>query len=73
MISREDSNYCYEYSNYYKILPQINNWNKDKKRIKRGRKVLEGFVYTSDNNTEWMKKSELKKWIDINKDHVGKI
>jgi len=73
MISREDSNYCYEYSNYYKILPQINNWNKDKKRIKRGKKVLEGFVYTSDNNTEWMKKSELKKWIDINKDHVGKI
>jgi UDP-N-acetylglucosamine 4,6-dehydratase len=59
--------------NYYKILPQINNWNKDKKRIKHGKKVLEGFVYTSDNNTEWMKKSELKKWIDINKDHVGKI
>ena len=73
MISREDSNYCYEYSNYYKILPQINNWNKDKKRIKRGKKVLEGFVYTSDNNTEWMKKSELKKWIDINRDYIGKI
>jgi UDP-N-acetylglucosamine 4,6-dehydratase len=73
MISREDSNYCYEYSKYYKILPQLNNWNKDKKRIKNGKKVLEGFVYTSDNNSEWMKKSELKKWISINKDLIGKI
>ena len=73
MISREDSNYCYEYSKYYKILPQINNWNKDKKRIKSGKKVPEGFVYTSDNNSEWMKKSELKKWIDINRDYIGKI
>ena len=73
MISREDSNYCYEYSKYYKILPQLNNWNKDRKRIKRGKKVLQGFVYNSNDNSEWMKKSDLKKWIDANKDNIGKI
>jgi hypothetical protein len=38
MISQEDSNYCFEYSSYYKILPQLNNWHKDKKRIKTAKK-----------------------------------
>ena len=73
MISKEDSRYCYEYSSYYKILPKLNNWGKDKKRIKSGKKVPEGFVYTSDSNSEWMKKSDLKKWININKDYIEKF
>jgi len=66
MISSDDSYSTYEYSNYYKILPQINEWGKDNLRIKNGKKVLEGFVYSSDNNKEWMTKSNLKKWIDSN-------
>ena len=63
MISSEDSYYTYEYSNYFKILPQINNWDKDKNRIKCGVKVENDFVYSSDNNSEWMSKADLKKWI----------
>ena len=39
MISVEDSNYTYEYKSYYKILPSINNWNRDHKRIKSGKKL----------------------------------
>jgi len=66
MISSDDSYSTYEYSNYYKILPQINEWGKDNLRIKNGKKVLEGFVYSSDNNKEWMTKPNLKKWIDSN-------
>ena len=73
MISREDSNSCYEYSDYFKILPQINNWNKDKKRIKRGKKVIDGFVYNSENNSKWMTKTELKKWIYKNQNKIGKV
>ena len=73
MISKEDANYCYEYPKYYKILPQIYNWSKDKKRIKNGKKVPNDFIYSSNINTEWMKKSDLKKWIDINKYYIGKI
>ncbi len=73
MISREDSNSCYEYSDYFKILPQINNWNKDKKRIKRGKKVIDGFVYNSENNSKWMTKTELKKWIYKNQNNIGKV
>ena len=50
MISKDDSNSTYEYSHYYKILPQINEWAKDKFRIKKGKKVPHGFHYSSDNN-----------------------
>ena len=67
MISSDDSYSTYEYSDYYKILPQINRWEKDDLRIKDGVKVPEGFIYSSDNNQEWMKKSELQNWINYNK------
>ena len=73
MISIEDSLYTYEYTDYFKILPQINNWDKDKKRIKDGFRVDEGFTYSSDNNSEWMTKSELKTWLDNNRDSIGII
>jgi Predicted nucleoside-diphosphate sugar epimerases len=59
MISSEDSLTTYSYDGYYKILPSINNWHKDKARIKEGIKVDEGFVYSSDNNDHWMTKDEL--------------
>ena len=67
MISQEDSNYSFEYPSYYKILPQLNNWHEDRKRIKGGKKVSKNFVYNSNTNSDWMKKSDLKKWIMINK------
>jgi UDP-N-acetylglucosamine 4,6-dehydratase len=73
MIGSEDSSFTYEYPEYFKILPQINEWAFDKNRIKDGVKVTEGFVYSSDSNHEWMNKSELKKWIDNNKNCIGKI
>ena len=72
MISSDDANSTYEYSDYYKILPQINMWVKDNLRIKDGVKVPEGFVYSSDNNSEWMTKSNLQKWIDENQNYIGK-
>ena len=71
MISTEDSYSTYEYSNYYKILPQINNWGKDRLRIKKGKKVPKGFIYSSDNNSKWMTKLELKTWVEINKKYIN--
>ena len=73
MISTEDSYSTYEYSNYYKILPQINNWGKDRLRIKKGKKVPKGFIYSSDNNSKWMTKLELKTWVETNKKNIGNI
>ena len=63
MIGIEDADHTYEYPGYYKILPAINDWSKDKKRIKSGKKVARNFQYTSDNNKDWMTKEDLKKWI----------
>ncbi len=67
MIGSEDSYYTYEYRDYFKILPKINNWDRDTQRIKKGIKVPEGFIYSSKNNTDWMTKDKFKKWLDFNK------
>lgn len=73
MIGCEDAPFTYEYDDYYKILPAIHGWNKDLIRIAGGKQVGENFVYSSDNNTEWMKKSELTNWVENNIDELGKI
>ena len=70
MIGSDDSNSTFEYSDYYKILPQINEWEKDNSRIKNGKKVPDGFNYTSNTNQDWMTNSELKKWIDKNQNYI---
>ena len=73
MIGEEDSFYTYSYSDYFKILPAINDWSTCKLRIKDGEKVPEGFVYSSDNNKEWMSREELSNWIEKNRDKIGAI
>jgi UDP-N-acetylglucosamine 4,6-dehydratase len=73
MIGAEDAYYTYEYPEHYKILPAINNWDQDINRIKDGSKVTEGFVYSSDNNSDWMTDAELKAWIDANPEKIGAI
>jgi FlaA1/EpsC-like NDP-sugar epimerase len=73
MIGVDDSYSTYEYPFYYKILPQLYEWGKDKLRIKNGKKVPGGFVYSSETNHEWMTKIELQKWININKYNILKV
>ena len=73
MIGEEDSYYTYEYEDYFKILPSIHDWSQDPIRINNGKKVPEGFRYSSDNNREWMSIEALQEWIDINKEKIGKI
>ena len=73
MISSEDAYYTYEYPEHFKILPTINNWATCAKRIKDGKRVAEGFVYSSDSNSEWMGEVELQAWIDLNRDKIGSI
>ena len=73
MIGSEDAMFTYEYQDYFKILPQINNWDKDAGRIKGGTLVKEGFIYTSESNSDWMTKGELIKWVEKNKTKIGEI
>tara|TARA_B100001059_G_scaffold236798_1_gene290522 strand:- start:325 stop:1323 length:999 start_codon:yes stop_codon:yes gene_type:complete len=73
MIGAEDAAHTFEYEGYYKILPAINNWSNDPNRIGDGKKVSEGFSYSSDNNSEWMTRDELANWINYNQNKIGKI
>ena len=73
MIGPEDALYTYEYSGYFKILPSINGWSQDPDRIGKGVKVDPAFLYSSDNNKEWMEISELKDWIEKNHNKIGNI
>ena len=43
MVGTEDAPYTYEYSGHYKILPAINDWFLDKRRIGAGTPVPDGF------------------------------
>jgi len=72
MISIEDAPHTYEYDKYYKILPAIYNWSLDPERIANGRRVHDDFVYSSDNNNEWMTVAVLRDWIRTNQQKIGK-
>jgi len=73
MIGSEDALYTYEYPGHFKILPSIHNWSEDQARIGNGVKVAPDFVYSSDNNSEWMSIAELQEWIENNRSKIGNI
>ena len=64
MIGIEDAPYTREYLDYFKILPQLNEWHLDTNRIKDGLKVNDDFVYCSNLNSDWMSKETLRNWLE---------
>ena len=66
MIGIDEAHLTYEYSSYYKILPQLNKWKKNKLIVDGGKKVPFDFYYSSDKNSEWMTKFEFRKWLNNN-------
>lgn len=73
MIGLEDAPHTYEYEGHYKILPAIHNWSSDPTRINSGIKVDERFMYTSDNNTEWMSIETMRDWIEPHRNKIGQV
>lgn len=53
MVTREDSSTTYEYDKHYIIYPHYNWWNKDN-ILPGGKKVEEGFEYSSGKNSDWL-------------------
>ena len=66
MIGYEDSLSTFEYDGYFKILPQIHNWNECPSRIKSGKLVDSNFCYASNTNKHWMTSESLSDWISKN-------
>ncbi len=73
MIGLEDAPFTFEYEDYYKILPAINQWGSSQARIKDGKPVAQDFIYSSDQNNEWMADDTLRQWIYDNSSSIGKI
>jgi len=71
MIGPEDAPHTYEYESYFKILPAIHNWSQDPLRIGDGQSVATDFLYSSDNNPDWMTSKALAAWIEQNRDTIG--
>lgn len=68
MITPSDSFYTYDLGKYYTILPTVPSWNlQDFLKAFSGKKVDEGFSYTSGANTEWETIESLRNLI---KEHV---
>ncbi len=64
MISQDDARHTMEYDDYYAILPEIQSWDGELfKETKDGIPCSEGFCYSSDTNTQWLTKTQIKKMI----------
>ncbi len=59
MVTVEDSPNTYEYDKHFIIYPQM-VWSESKKAVPTGKKVPEGFSYSSDNNAEWLSVEEIR-------------
>ncbi len=59
MVTVEDSPNTYEYEHHFIVYPQM-IWNKRQTILPGGKKVEEGFSYSSGNNTEWLTVEQIR-------------
>ena len=72
MISTEDAPFTFDFGNYYKILPNIGDWASQEDFTRGGKIVEDGFIYSSDSNSDWMSVDDLRTWIKNNIEHIGR-
>ena len=59
MVTVEDSMTTYEYDKHFIIYPQM-FWQESKRPNPSGKKVEDGFYYSSGNNTEWLSVEDIR-------------
>ena len=59
MVTVEDAPNTYEYDKHFIIYPQM-VWSEKRRAVPTGKKVPEGFSYSSGNNTEWLSVEEIR-------------
>ena len=58
MITREDAMLAYEYEKHFIVYPHFEWWSEN--RIQTGgKKVEQGFEYSSGTNTQWLTVEEI--------------
>ena len=60
MVTVEDAPFTYEYDKHFIVYPQV-VYNDNQVPDLSGKKVAEGFSYSSGNNTEWMSVEEIRR------------
>jgi len=63
LITQEEARHTKEYDDYFIIEPEFSFWKKSN-GIEGGKLLPDGFQYTSDKNTQWLTKEDLKKIIE---------
>lgn len=63
MIPSDDARHTLEFDDHYRIMPEFRNWESSSKSHK-GKKLPEGFCYSSDNNPEKINPDFLRKMAD---------
>lgn len=59
MVTVEDSCTTYEYDKHFIVYPQM-VWNNKQQPDLSGKKVADGFSYSSDSNTQWIGVEEIR-------------
>lgn len=59
MITPENSPFTYDYGDHFIIYPNLEWWDIKKSLKKGGKKVKEGFLYSSDTNEKWFDEKKL--------------
>ncbi len=62
MVTVEDAPNTYEYDKHFIVYPQM-TWSTSHTAIPTGKKVPEGFSYSSGNNTEWLTVEQLREMV----------
>lgn len=62
LITEEEARHTREFDTYFVIEPEFPFWSKD--NLDGGKPLPEGFKYTSNTNTWWLTKEELKQMIE---------
>lgn len=62
MVTVEDSMTTYEYDKHFIVYPQM-VWSERRRVVPTGKKVPEGFSYSSGSNTEWLNVEQIKELV----------
>lgn len=68
MVTREDSMLTYEYDKHFIVYPHFDWWEKDQIQP-GGRKVEQGFEYSSGTNNQWLSVDEIKELLKTVEEH----
>ncbi|NFF82041.1 UDP-N-acetylglucosamine 4,6-dehydratase (inverting) [Clostridium botulinum] len=65
MITSDDSRMTYEYDKHYIIYPNFDWWNSKLFMTAGGKKIEDGFEYSSSNNNKWLSIEQLRKEVEL--------